>query len=193
MLALIPYKGNQVGLAQLLVSLQPQLQSEDDIYILDMSKDKSGLRIAKLYGSTRCYILVEPTKEPEEKALEYGFEYMKKNKHQGVLVISDRCVISNTLIANLKRATKGSSPYHAEWSKLYIDNSEVLRGVDALDPNFKWFNSPEAKVMDDDEYVIDERYNPCFYVDARLSSFNGVGLLTNEVVCVLPDFLEGLK
>jgi hypothetical protein len=189
MLVIIPYKGNQTGLAQLLVAIQPQLQHDDDIYILDMSKDNSALRTAKLYGSTRCYILVEPTNQPYEKAVEYGLEYMKKNKHQGALVISDRCVISNTLIANLKRATKNN-----KWTKLYIDMYEVLRGIDMLDPNFVWFNTPETMVSDNPfDEGLHSGHEHCYYINATPSNLNGVGLLTNEKVCVLPDFLEGLK
>lgn len=192
MLALIPHKGNQIGLAQLLVALQPQLQADDDIYILDMTKERSGLRIAKLYGSTRCYILVEPTDKPEGEAIGYGFEYMRKNKHQGVLIISDRCVIPNTLIANLKRATKGN-----QWTKLYIDNYEVLRGEDTMNPNFQWFNSPEAMVEDDVDRINEINkfggLNHCVYINATPSNLNGTGILVNEKVCLLPDFLEGLK
>lgn len=132
----IPYEGNKMGLAQLLVSLQPQLHPDDDIYIVDFSQDKSALQIAKLYGSTRCYIMVEPTDKTFIEALGFGLQSMKENKQKGVLILETELVIPTTFIANLKKSIK------ADYELFLLDISDSTE----MDPNFKWFNPIPAVV-----------------------------------------------
>lgn len=102
----IPYFGNQIGLATLLVQLQPQLHPDDDIYIIDSSPTHSGLLIANMYGSTRCYLFVEVGIYTPEEAIRFGRQSAKENKQKGFLVLNEGAVISSTLIANYKRELK---------------------------------------------------------------------------------------
>jgi len=174
---IIPYTGNKMGLSQLLVSLQPQLTASDDIYVLDLSVGKSAKEVVMLYGSTRCYILVEPTNKPREQALAYGMEYMRQNSHEGALIIDDNVVISTTLIANIKKAAK------LDFNIIFPDYSIV---TDRMDSNFKWFGSP----MSDTEPITD-LYDPikdsCVYVkNDVLGDLKPVRLL-NELVVILPE------
>lgn len=145
MLAYIPYSGEATQLCVLLTLLQPQLSSKDDIYILDTTPERSGLDIAKLYGSTRSYIFVEVA---EELSLIPGIEYMIQNRHGGMLVIKPNTVISKTFISNLKRASKES------YDVFCFHTTENTY----LDPNFKWYTplpriEPVGLIRNDPVYM----------------------------------------
>lgn len=134
---IIPYTNNEPGLAQLLVSIQPQLHPEDDIYILDMSKDRSGVKMAKTYGSSRCYIFVETFNKDTitEDAIAFGFQSMKENKQEGALIIEPNIIIPVTFIANLKKAIKLGHDV------LFFKQS-ITPKDERMDANFKWFTPP---------------------------------------------------
>lgn len=185
----IPYVGNQHGLSQLLVSLQPQLHPDDDIYVVDMSKDLSGLRLAGLYGSTRCYIFVEKAFGIDaDDAIRRGFENMKENKQDGILAISDRCVISSTFVANIKKALKVCNHYR------FVPNClEVVPGSDRMNANFSWYGGSQTKIVNSGK--LDAPYwNASFCevirstigdnLDNRFDSYPL--LVANETVMVLP-------
>jgi hypothetical protein len=184
----IPYTGNKVGLAQLIMSLQPQLHPDDDIYVVDNTPDRSSLPIAKQYGSNRCYIFVEVTTEKDKRfMIQKGLQSMKENKHGGALIIEPGCVISTTFIANLKRAAR--QDLTADFLSPFV--SEPVDGV--MDPNFKFFCPPTTEVADCPEdfllshaisfvrerAVNDEDYTVDLLRDIR------VGVFVNELVVVL--------
>ena len=130
---IIPYEGNKVLFSQLLVSIQPQLHPDDDIYIVDTTKNQEGVKLAKLLGSTRSFIFVEVAPEKSEiEALKYGFQNMKENKQEGALILPADCVISSTLVANFKKAKK------TQYDMLFCRCSVV----DQMASNFKWFDPP---------------------------------------------------
>lgn len=183
MTVIIPYTGNQPGLAQLLVSLQPQLHPDDDIYIIDMSKEKSAKTIALWYGSTRCYIFVEPTDKPWVQSIEYGLESMRQNKQNGALIISPQCVVSTTFIANLKKATQTG------YDLLYPDTHELFHGQDTrMDSEFKWFGKPMPEIREiKNEEEFKELSNAVYYMTATPSRLVRTGLFVNEMVVILPD------
>lgn len=190
MTVIILYSGNKVGLAQLLVSLQPQLHPNDDIYIVDNTEDVSAKKIAMMYGSTRCYIFVEPSKAKGRAAIKLGLQSMKENKQEGALIISDRCVISCTFITNLKKAAM-----HDDWGMLLPQVSETKT---MLDQNFKWFNPPTTVVAKLDTNSL--LHDACLYVKSReignkdlgmnyLQDIS-VGYFGNELVGVLPEYKD---
>lgn len=171
------------------MTLQPQLHPEkDDIYVVDMSDDQSAVDLAKMYGSTRCYIFVEPTKERGKKAIRLGLENMKQNSQEGALIISDRCVISCTFIANLKKAAS-----HDDWGILFPQVQDMRKRID---PNFSHYCPPTTVVAKLDG---DTRLNDAvFYVKSREISDTELamnylqdihaGFFGNELVCVLPEY-----
>lgn len=184
MTIIIPYTGKQHGLSQLLVALQPQLHPDDDIYIVDMSKDLSGLKLAGLYGSTRCYIFVE--KAPGigfVEAVRYGVENMKGNKQDSALVLTERCVITNTFVANMKKALKACN--HCTLVPKYM---EVLE--DRMDANFNWYGSSQVKIEEVDDYgdhadILGE----CKLI-RNLPDGEGdhtLGVVANETITLLPE------
>lgn len=190
MTTIIIYTGNTIGLAQLLVSIQPQLHPDDDIYIVDSSKEKSGKQIALLYGSTRCYIFVEETEKRGREAIKFGLESMKQNKQEGALLISDRCVISCTFVANLKKAVA-----YDDWNILV---PQVAETKTALDQNFKWFNAPTTVItkVEEDTMLNDAvLYVKSREIDDEDLSMNylrdiNVGYFGNELVGILPEYKE---
>lgn len=127
----IPYAGNDVGLAQLLVNLQPQLHPDDDIYVIDFSRGKSAVDIVKKYGSTRCYIFVEVANNSatDEDIIKFGLQSMKENKQEGALLLYPTSVIATTFVANLKKAIKKG------FDILFFNSLASLE----MNPNFKWF------------------------------------------------------
>jgi hypothetical protein len=183
---IIPYMGNKVGLTQLLVSLQPQLHPDDDIYVVDSSLDRSAVKLVKAYGANRCYIFVEVTDKIGRDAIQYGLQSMKENKQDGALILAENSVISSTFIANLKKAAA-----HKEWGILIPAVSEVIDGI--MDANFKWFCPPttEIKLVNENEeklsraalYIkaseINDDFTMDYYRDLR------VGRFENEMVVFL--------
>lgn len=190
MTIIIQYSGNKVGFSQLLVSLQPQLHPDDDIYILDNSPEKSAKKLALMYGSTRCYIFVEPTDKKGRAAIKYGLQSMKENKQEGALIISDRCVISTTFIANLKKAAA-----QEEFGMLVPQVSETKT---MLDQNFKWFSPVTTLVAKlDNESLL---HDAVIYIKSREIGDKDLGMnylqdikvgyFGNELVSVLPEYKD---
>lgn len=182
---IIPYQGNQHGLSQLLVSLQPQLHPDDDIYIIDMTKDLSGVKLAALYGSTRCYIFVEAAKDIDTKeAISRGIESMKENKQESAIIISDRCVITNTFVANMKKALK-----MCNHCTLVPNHSDILPGNEKMDANFVWYGSSQTKIIDvDSEEMFREVTDQCKIIRnlPEESGEHSLGIVMNETIVVLP-------
>lgn len=188
MTTIIIYSGNKMGLAQLLVSLQPQLHPDDDIYIV--SPDESAKKIAMMYGSTRCYIFVEISQKKGRAAIKLGLESMKDNKQEGALIISDRCVISTTFVKNLKKAA--AKP---DFGMLVPQVSETKT---MLDQNFKWFNPVTTNVVElDGESLLNDA---CIYIkeneigdkDLGMNYLQDihVGYFGNELVGVLQEYKD---
>lgn len=180
---IIPYTGNKHGLSQLLVALQPQLHPDDDIYIVDMTKDLSGVKIAALYGSSRCHIFVEtaPTIETKE-AISRGLENMKQNEQESALVITDRCVITNTFVANMKKALKVCN--HCTLVPAFLDTP-----YEKMDANFNWYGSSQAKVVDADPFEHTLILSQCKLI-RNLPEDEGehsLGVVENETIVVLPE------
>jgi len=185
MTVIIPYQGNKHGLSQLLVSLQPQLHPDDDIYIIDMTKDLSGVKIAALYGSTRCFIFVETAPDIDTKeAIQRGIESMKENKQECGLVITERCVITNTFVANMKKALKVCN--HCT---LVPNHSDVLPGDEKMDANFNWYGSSQTRILDVNmEEMFRELTDQCKLI-RNLPEDEGehsLGVVANETIVVLP-------
>ncbi len=182
---IIPYQGDKVALSQLLVAVQPQLHPDDDIYILDASEFKSARHVVERYGSTRCYIFVEPIEELEK--YKYGFQSMRENKQEGALLLPPTAVISNTFIANLKKAAK-REPF-----EVFMFGTVKS---DQMDPNFKWFTPPPVvspMKLGDFSSEDDIVYGPCFLKDSVVPANLDVdlkedvvaGVITSESVLVL--------
>ena len=169
----IHYTGNKIGLATLLVQLQPQLSKYDDIYIVDSTKDKSGLAIARLYGTTRGFVMVEVGKYTSIEARDLVFEFLVENEHIGMLIISDRCVISSTFISNLKKAA--ILGYSSVVPKI------VELPADRMDSNFKWFN-PVVKSLTKAKNVTDF----CYYITYNYTHLE-TAEFSEETVVVLPN------
>lgn len=126
----IPYNGTPHHLSSLLVNLQPQLHPSDDIYIIDSSPDRSGVEIARIYGTTRCYVFVEVSDRKGLEAVTYGYESMRDNNQSGSLVIPPNVLISATFIQNLKKAI-------TESYDVFYFNEVAIQGF--VDPNFLWY------------------------------------------------------
>lgn len=180
MTTLIYYTGIEHGLSQLLVALQPQLHPDDDIYIIDTTKDLSGLKIAGLYGSTRCYIFVEKAPGIDfQEAVKRGVQNMKENKQDSALVLTDRCVITTTFVANMKRALK-----KCNHCTLFPAHMDVLG--DRMDANFSWYGSSQTTIEDVED--LSEVTKQCKLI-RNLPDGEGehsAGLVTNETIAVLP-------
>lgn len=179
MTIIIPYTGKKHGLSQLLVSLQPQLHPDDDIYIIDMTPDRSGLEIATLYGSSRCFIFVEPAKVDMDTAIKYGIENMKQNKQEGAIILTERCVISNTFVSNMKKAAKTCN--HCTLFPLHLD---MVHG--SMDTNFGWYGVTQTQI--DDSVNPKEVTDQCRYIrnDSDGHIVHSAGLVRNETIAVLP-------
>ncbi len=167
----IPFKSNPTNLAVLLAQLQPQLNPDDDIYILDSSSDRSALKLAALYGTTRSYIFVEIG--PYGKALEAGLESMADNNQHALLFLNENCFISSTFVANMKKAI--DSPYQIVSPRVYRNPYHKM------DSNFKLYNSPIRELVEAEDFNAD-----CFLLTRQ--SKKSYGLLVNEYVTVNRNF-----
>ncbi len=168
MTVFIHYTNNPINFAQLLVSLQPQLNESDDIYIVDSSSDREGFRLAKLYGSTRSVIFIEVGQYTYEKALAFGIENELENGQDAILVISQDAVISNTFISNVRRVIKmgiqTACPIVEEVPYPQFPGS------------FKWYNPVTKK-------LVSGKIRDKVFV---LSSGKKVGVFAEETVLLLP-------
>lgn len=167
MTVFIYYTGNKTGLSVIITQLQPQLAESDDIYIVDASPGKKGVTVANQYSSTRCYIFVEVADCSFEIALKYALQSMVENKQEGLLVLSDRCVISSTFISNLKRVA--GCDFFCLSPKVYTNPYE------RLNQNFRWYNPPNNTIEKAPDF--DPR---CFYI--KEATNKDCGLLANELV-----------
>jgi hypothetical protein len=159
MTVFIYVKDNPQNFAILLVQLQPQLKEEDDIYIVDATPNREGLRLAKLYGSTRCYIFVEVGDYDWKTAYNFAEQNMFNNKQEGILHLRENLIISSTFISNMKKAAQ------SEYGIIY----PVLIGVpyERFPSDFKWYNS--AKTVKDAK--VKGITITCFYKKAKGNNY----------------------
>lgn len=164
-----------------MVNLQPQLHTSDDIYIIDASKDRSGLKIATLYGTTRCYIFVE-LRKTIDKAEKAGFESVLQNKQEGGLVLSENTLLSQTFISNLKKAIKlnRNSKYDALMPEI------VKMPYPRMDQNFRWFNPPTKRL---EPMSFKVSLEGAWYLKSESIKKDvwRVGVFENEKIVVLSD------
>lgn len=167
----IPFKSNPTNLAVLLAQLQPQLHPNDDIYIVDSSLKKDGLKIAALYGTTRSYIFVEPTKY--ENALEFGIQSMVENNQEAILFLKEDAFISATFVSNMKKTL--DSPFQIISPRVYKNP------YPKMDPNFKLYNPVGSDLVEHDDFDAS-----CFMLTRQ--SKKNYGLLKNEYVIINQQF-----
>jgi thymidine kinase len=130
MTVLVYYQKNKVNLAVLITRLQTELSTSDDIYVVDTSKDRSGLEIARLYGTSRNHIFIEVGDYTFPEAVKFATQSMNENKQGKLLILDENAFISQTLIQNVKRAQNYN----------LIPITKRLP-YDRMDPNFKLFNA----------------------------------------------------
>lgn len=160
----IAFRENVLNFVALLTQLQPLLHKDDDIYVVDSSPNRDALRIVAMYGTTRCYIFVEPTKED---ALGCGIQSMVENDQKALLFLDEGCFISSTLIANLKKIV-------GEYQN--VSPLVNINPYYKMDTNYKHYNSPndlvEAKGFSKKCFLMSRNYKKRY------------GLLKNEYVTV---------
>lgn len=174
MVVSIYYTGSP-HLRVLLTQLQPQLDDNSDIYITDVTKDRSGVKIASLYGSSRCYIFVEVGNYTRQQATKFALESAIDNKHDSLLIINENSLISATFVANLRRYDTPDNPFS-------IISPVVIRPVyPQLPSNFKWFNPTDENLRETD------KYSPNCYLRRLNKKKEKVGLLVSETVILISD------
>ena len=170
----LKYKNNLTNFAVLLSQIQPQLSSLDDIYIIDSSPTRDALKIATMYGTTRSYIFVEPSKI--ENSLEYGLQSMAENKQEATIFLNDNCFVSSTFIANMKKAI--GSGYE-------IISPRVKENLGyKMDNDFQFYNktTPILKPKDD--------FNCSCYMIISSEDNDKYAELDNELVVTLRSLPE---
>lgn len=169
----IPFVKDPINFAVLLSTIQPQLHPDDDLYIIDTSPDKFALKAVAIYGTTRCYIFVEPA--PFEKSLEYSIQSMVENNQQALIMLSEDAFISSTFIANMKKVI--DSPYDIVSPKVFQNPYQKM------DNNFKFFNSTKP------DLTMSDNFSPyCFMITNKTKEKpKGYGLLNNEYVLILKN------
>lgn len=170
----IPFVKDPINFAVLLATLQPQLHPDDDIYVIDTSKEKLALKIAAIYGTTRCYIFVETAKY--EDSLKFALQSMAENKQQGLIFLSEDCFISSTFILNMKKLIK--SHYEIVSPRVYQNPYHKM------DNNFKYYNPTAEKISPAEDFS-----KQCFFINDKPAEpvVEGYGLLENEYVLVLKN------
>ena len=166
---LLIYQKNYVNFSVLLTTLQSQLSSEDDIYIIDTSKNKEALKLATIYGTTRSYIFVEPT--TLDKALGVGLESMSDNKQEALIFLGENCFVATTFISNMKRAINSG----------YEIISPVVKQNQyySMDNNFKFYNASGTRLKSQ------ENFNSNCYMVVSKEDNGKYALLENEYVVIL--------
>lgn len=168
---LIYFKGNTTNLAVLLTALQPQLSTDDDIYIIDASGKGIAPKIATMYGTTRNYIFVETTSHPN--FLEYGIQSMVDNKQEALLYLDENCFISSTFIANMKKTIK---------SEYEIISPQVFENpYYKMDSNFTFYNPPNLVLKECSEFN-----HKCFLLTR--DGTKDYATLENEKVVILKGY-----
>lgn len=169
MTVFIYFSKNPINFAQLLVSLQRQLNESDDIYVVDSSSDREGFRLAKLYGSTRSFIFIEVGDYTYKQAWNFGRQNQLENKQDGFLAISEDAVISDTFISNVRRVIKMG---------VSVACPLIHEAPYPLFPNsFSWYN-PVVKNLVDGE-ISDKVF--------LLSDGGKAGVFAEEIVVLLPN------
>lgn len=165
----IYHRGSE-NLKVLLTQLQSQLSQSDDIYIYDPTPKRSGLTIARLYGSSKCYIFVEVGNLSYIEALQTGWQSCRENSQDGLLVIDENCVISNTLIPNIKKASESFD---------IISPIVIKTPYPQMPSEFKWHNQFGLPVIEIDTF------SRLLYYE-KLTKNAKLGLLTSETAVILP-------
>lgn len=178
------HTGNDLALVSLLTNIQPQLSEDDDIYIIDSTQEKTGVKISALYGTSKSYIFVEVGEYSRYDAVKYGLESMVENKQDGALVLGNVLVPQN-FISNLKRACN----HYTDYDLLVPEIHYII--YDVMDTNFRW-NSRILKIprVEQTNFLPAE----CFYIRENVIEgyfHNKVakmkaGKLLDELVCVFP-------
>jgi len=168
---LIYFRDNPLNLAVLLNSLQRQLSTDDDIYIIDASEKKIAPKIATLYGTTRNYIFVETTKHPNY--LKYGLQSMADNNQQALLYLDEDCFVSSTFIANMKKAI----PSEYEIISPVVSENPFYK----MNNNFKLYNSTENLLEESPDFN-----HKCFLITR--DGEKDYATLKNEQVIVLKQY-----
>lgn len=168
MTCLIYYTGSS-NFSTLLVQLQPQFSSSDDIYIVDVTPDRKGLSLVKLYGTSRSYIFVEVGRYSKSEAIDFGIQSAKENKQSGLLVIDQNCIISQTFISNIKKVKDYS----------VISPIVIKTPYPQMPSDFKWYNSSNQSIKEFPTFSLF-----CYYINFDNSS--KMGVLLNETVIILP-------
>lgn len=130
---IIPYHNNRLGLVATLMNLQSQLVVPDRIVIIDTSKDKSGLPIAKMFTTSNIPVILEVAEVHIYEAWNKGIEL---SPDHNCLIINDDIVMPQNFIDNLKSMLKSNSALcyvpltpKREWS------SDQIQG-------FQWYAPP---------------------------------------------------
>jgi GT2 family glycosyltransferase len=143
MVVTIPHFSNQLGLTALLINLQPQLNENDIFYIVDNSVNKSGFAIAKMFNTHRSIMLVETSGLELYQSWNAGIDCMLENNQEGVLIINDDVLFSQTAISSLKRAKSNHLAYtFACPNRAY--------SADTISSYFKWYGKPNLTIKDTD-------------------------------------------
>lgn len=172
MTVFIHYKSNPINFAQLLVSLQRQLNENDDIYVVDSSPDREGFRLTKLYGSTRSFIFIEVGQYDYSKALGFGIENQLDNDQEAFLCLPENAVISDTFISNVRRVIKSGAS----------TASPIVEEVPypQFPGSFKWYN-PVFKEL------VSGTISDKVFLLANKSPKPKVGVFAEETVLLLPN------
>jgi glycosyltransferase involved in cell wall biosynthesis len=156
-----------------LSSVQPQLSTKDEIVVIDRSPDRSGLQIAKKYGSNRCLIYVEVGNLSNEECARLFEEYVIDKKQDGRLTLKN-VLLSQTFIPNLKKAMSLSGA-----SVLF---PQVLASNERLDPNFDYYQTPTKPEHMSNTYTRSPGLSRCFFIR---NFGEGSAMFNNEKVALL--------
>ncbi len=170
MTVLIHYTGSP-NFPVLLTQIQPQLSEDDDIYVVDTTPNREGLRLAKLYGSTRCYIFVEVGKYSWAEAYMFAYRNMQENKQGGILSLHENLIISSTFISNIKKAS--GLGYDVVIPRI------LKTPYPQLPSSFTWYNPPVKKVVK--SFI---KSTDCFYARADKDN-EEIGYFKEETVVLI--------
>lgn len=122
----------------MLVNLQPQLSASDDIYIVDTTPDREGLKTAQKYKTSKSMVFVDIGLATPEEAITLFMKSARKNNQPGFLAMH-HCLVSQTFITSIRLAS--------DKSQYGILVPKVLPvGDGKIDPNFKWHTGGMPKV-----------------------------------------------
>jgi GT2 family glycosyltransferase len=156
--------------AVLLAQLQPQLAPDDDIYVVDATEDRSALKTARKFKTSRNVVLVETT--PGVAPFKAAFESALDNSQEAVLFLSPYCFISNTFIGNLKQALRN------------CESDQIIPRIQyapygRIDPNFNSWN-PTIRQLPPTTFGERE----CYLARIDVKFNHSASELSNELVVV---------